>query len=302
MAGEVSGALAEAHIASLLIKGPAVVRWLYNDDPESRGYRDLDLAVSPRDFERAEDVLRARGFTCAVDGLNAREKAWLMETPWERSGSAAVDLHRGFHGVGDWDAWWSMLDRHAMPLAVTGRPVRIPDPAACALVVTLHDSAVDRNAQSAEDVRRALSTFGQDVWEEAARRAAAVDAVASFVLGLSHHEQGRRLAVTLGLPARLPLDVAARSGAGPGADPLRLGRAWVVAHRLGRADGWGQRLSVLWGLAFPSAGALRISSPFARRGPVALTLMRVLRPLELAVRAPAVIYQLWRGYRGSRSS
>ena len=37
-----------------------------------------------------------------------------METPWTRPGSPPVnvDLHRGFHGVGDWDAWWTVMDDH----------------------------------------------------------------------------------------------------------------------------------------------------------------------------------------------
>jgi len=297
---EVVVALAARDLDAVLLKGAAVAHWLYPDDPSTRTYRDVDLAVAPDTFERAEAVLRGLGFTCPSDDVSPREKAWLMETLWERPGSppVSIDLHRGFHGVGDWPAWWASLAARSVALTVAGREVRVPDAAGQALVVALHDTAVDRASQSAEDLRRALVRFDREVWAEAARRAEEVQAVASFALGLSHHSRGRDLASCLGLSTKLPLEVAARAGAGPGADTLLLGRASVVAHRFAHAKGCRERFLVAWGFAFPSAATLRISSRIASTGRGGLALARVWRPVELVAQAPRVLLKLWRGYRG----
>ena len=39
-----------AGIDTVLLKGPATVRWLYADNPGRRLYSDIDLLVSPASF------------------------------------------------------------------------------------------------------------------------------------------------------------------------------------------------------------------------------------------------------------
>lgn len=301
---EVVAALADRGVRTVTLKGPAVAYWLYRSDPAERTYRDVDIAVDPLDFEKAEDVLRSLDFTCPTAGIAAREKAWMMETPWERPGSPpiSIDLHRGFHGVDDWSAWWTMLDGNAVSYPAAGPAARIVDAAACAVVVTLHDTAVDRGTQSAEDEDRALRLFDATTWADAAQRAADVGALPSFVLGLSRHAAGRALIRKLQLhpPLPFPLAVVARAAARPGADSLAVGRAHVVAQRLAQDTEWQGRARALWTLIFPSAGFLRMTRPLARRGRLGLIAARVRRPIELATYAPSVLYHLWRGLRRGR--
>jgi hypothetical protein len=97
---EVVTALDAAGIPSILLKAPAIARWLYADG-ESRQYADIDLLVGPHQFADAERVLADLGF--AESGL---ERAFPDERPrhahaWTRArDGTAVDLHRTLAGAG----------------------------------------------------------------------------------------------------------------------------------------------------------------------------------------------------------
>ena len=299
---EVVQCLEDRDVPCVLLKGPATARWLYSDDPDSRPYLDVDLGVDPEQFEAAEHLLAGLGF--ANPYATFRVSAMTHESVWERSGSppVTVDLHRGFHGVADWGAWWSTMDAHTSALEVAGRPIRIPDAAGCALLVALHDTTIDRAEQSMADLRRALATFGDDVWREAAQRAEQCAAVPSFALGLSRHEQGLRLISRLDLPTALPADVAIRSLVTAGVDANRVGRAWSIHRRMADTKGMGPRLRVLREITFPSAEFLRATRPLARRGWWGLTAVRLARPFELIARTPGILVLVLRGRRRSRRS
>ncbi len=58
---EVSVALQEAGCPNLLLKGPAVSRWLYGEEHE-RPYGDTDLLVDPASLEVAHATLAELGF------------------------------------------------------------------------------------------------------------------------------------------------------------------------------------------------------------------------------------------------
>jgi hypothetical protein len=298
-AAEVVGALEVRDIPCVLIKGPATVHWLYTDDPEVRPYADVDLLVDPSRFKAAENVLEALGFAHEHGDYRVDEQTWMHDSAWGRPGPppAYVDLHRGFHGVGDWEAFWSVMDAHTDVIDVGGRGIRIPDVAGCALVVALHDSSTGRTERSTTDLRRAVSTFDEDVWREAARRAEDVDARPSFVLALTMDDDGRLLVERLGVPTTLPADVATRSLVASGVPAGQADRAWALQHRLGTAAGWRDKLRVLGAILFPPTEFLIDSRPMAGRGRLGLLAARILYPIGLVLRAPRILWLVLRGRR-----
>ena len=298
-AAEVFAALDGHEIPSVLIKGPATVHWLYADDPEVRPYADVDLLVDPARFKAAESVLESLGYAHEHGDYRVDEQTWMHDSAWGRPGPppAYVDLHRGFHGVGDWNAFWSEMDTHTEVIGVGGREVRIPDSAGSALVVALHDSSTGRTERSATDLRRAVSSLGDDVWREAARRAEHVRALPSFVLALTSADDGRRLVERLGLPTVIPADVATRSLVASGVPAGQADRAWALQHRLGAATGWRGKLRVFREILFPPTEFLIDSRPMASRGRLGLLSARIFYPIDLALRAPRILWLVLRGRR-----
>lgn len=296
---EVTAALAREGIDSVLLKGPATVRWLYAEDPDQRTYVDIDLLVAPEAFRSAEDVLEACGFRPGLGRLRPVEREWMPVTPWEREGPAPaqVDLHRGFHGIRDFGAFWSVMTQHTDELTVQRHVVRVPDAAGCALIVTLHDTAVARTAKATEDLARAFARFDDATWAEAARRAEACGAEESFALGLSHHPAGRELAARLDLPAQLSASVVARDLAGPGNDPAPAAAAALLLERFEDAKRWRERVRIVLNIVFPSADHLRAHRPLARRGWLGLTVVRLTWPFSLVARAPRVLRLVRRARR-----
>ncbi|MEV7398554.1 nucleotidyltransferase family protein [Aeromicrobium sp. NPDC092404] len=298
---EVVDALADRDIDAVLLKGPSTVRRLYADDPDQRLYVDVDLLVAPESFDAAEDVLAACGFSPGLGRLRAVEREWMPVTPWERTSPtpAQVDLHRGFHGVRDFAAFWSVMAGHTEEILVHDRSVAVPDASGCALVVTLHDTAVARTSKAAEDLARALTQLDDKTWAQAARRADACGAAESFALGLSHHPEGRRLAERLGLAAPLSPSVVARNLAEPGDDPAPAAAAALLLERFEDASRWRERGRVVLNIVFPSADHLRAHRPLARRGPLGLAAVRLTWPVALLTRAPKVLLLVRRAQRRS---
>jgi hypothetical protein len=298
-AAEVVGALESHGIDCLLIKGPATAHWIYPDRPEARLYADVDLLVEPSRFTSAESVIEELGFHHAHGAYRVDRQLWMHGSDWQRPGPpmAHVDLHRGFHGVGEWDAFWTQVNSHTVVLDVAGFAVRIPDAAGCALIVALHNSSTGRTERSATDVTQALTAFDDDVWREASQRADAAAALPSFVLGLILDEDGRRLVERLELPTELPADVATRSLVAAGVEPGAADRAWALQIRLGAAQGWRARASVLRDIVFPPAEFFTDSRPLARRGRLGLFAARVAYPFDLALRAPRILWLVFRGRR-----
>ncbi|MGI9086004.1 MAG: nucleotidyltransferase family protein [Aeromicrobium sp.] len=301
-AADVVWAFESAGIPCIVLKGPAIAHWLYPDDSGQRAYTDVDLLVDLARFEVAEHVLEDRGFLRPVSAYRDHADAWSPESAWERPGSppTSVDLHRGFHGVGDWEAFWTTMDENTITLEVAGRSVRIPDAAGCALITALHESAAARVEQSGIDLRRALARFDDDVWREAAHRSEAFQALPSLVLGLTLHEDGRPLVRRLGLAPAMPADVAIRSLVVSGADADRVERAWALQHRLGAVTGWRARIRIVLDMVFPSAEYFRATRRCARRGRLGLFAARVARPFALLTQTPKVLWLVLRGRRQAR--
>lgn len=299
---EVVRAFEASGLRCVLLKGPAVIHWLYADEPGAREYGDIDVLVQPSRFASAEGILERLGFEHKHGGYRADLQDWTHQAEWERPAALPVfvDLHRGFHGVADREAFWAVVDAHPSAVEVAGHVVRIPDEAGCAMVVALHDSSTGRSERSAEDLRRAITTLGDDTWREAARRAASAGALPSLVLGLSFHEAGRHLVERLGLPADLPPEVATRSLVAVGVDANQANRAAALQHRLGSAGGWRARVAVMRDIMFPPAEFFTDSRRLAQRGRSALLISRAAYPFGLAARAPRILWLVFRGRRRAR--
>jgi hypothetical protein len=279
--------------------------WLYPDDPAERAYTDVDLLVSPSTFMAAELVLKGLGFRRPVGGYRGRTNAWVTASTWVHPTVAApisIDLHRGFHGVTDWEAFWTVMDANTTVIQVAGAPVRIPDAAGCALIAALHDSDLIRVEQAAVDLKRAFDRWGEGVWREAASRADDVGALPSFVLGLMLHEGGRLLLDTLHIATDLPAREAILSLVTLDAKADRVARAWSLQHQWSAATGLRSRARVVIDILFPSADYLRAKKPIARRGWLGLATSRLARPVALVSRAPGILWLILRGRWRARLS
>lgn len=301
---EVVRAFEASGLRCVLLKGPAVIHWLYADEPGARVYGDIDVLVQPSRFAAAEGILERLGFEHKHGGYRADLQEWTQQAEWERPAALPVfvDLHRGFHGVGDREAFWAVMDSHPGAAEIAGYLVRIPDEAGCAMVVALHDSSTGRSERSAEDLHRAITALGDDTWREAARRAGAVGALPSLVLGLSFHEAGRLLVERLGLPTELPPEVATRSLVAVGVDANQANQASALQHRLGSTGGWRARAAVLRDIVFPPAEFFTDSRRLAQRGRGGMLVSRAAYPFGLAARAPRILWLVFRGRRRARQT
>jgi hypothetical protein len=287
---EIVPALTARGVRSLVLKGPVLARWLY-DEPGERGYDDVDLLVDPRARSAAEDVLRERGFTTVAADLRPGERD-VHADPWRRANPAAlVDLHRT---VALLDApaqrVWDALAAGAEPLDVAGVTVQMPGPAARSLVVALHAAqhGPGRTRPHA-DLERALARVDEATWRETLALARALDGEAALLAGLGTTEAGAELARRLALDARIPARIRLqRDGAGPTA---------LGFERLAHAGSARARGRLVAGKLVPTPAFLRAWEPRLTRRRGGLLLAYLWRPLWLAGHAPSG----WAAWRAARA-
>jgi hypothetical protein len=190
----------------VLLKGPAVARWLYADAPHTRSYTDVDLLVAPADVDRAADVLRRRLGYRGGSPVRLALAADHATTLYRERDGATVDLHWKLHGMEHLPAdapVWPLLTADAEELVVAGRPVPVPGVVARTLHVALHVEPDDGPAsQPSEDLRRAVERVDRATWAAAAAMARALDVDAEMGARLRLQPAGAQLADDLGLPAR----------------------------------------------------------------------------------------------------
>ncbi len=285
---EVVQALHAAGIRPVLLKGPALADWLYQDG--SRTYQDTDLLVDPARVEQAELVLTRLGFKHPpVDDIPL-DRPWHAHA-WFRRGRN-VDLHRTLIGVRvPPRELWKVLSTRTETTQVGGAEVEILDPPARALHVALH-AAQDgtrpgKNAQ--RDLARALACVPTQVWEEAADLAARLDAVPAFAAGLRLFPAGEALATRLGLPESRSVEVALRASAAP---PLSLGFDWLA-----NTPGLRPKLAFLAHKLVPPLAFMQAWTPLAHRGPLGLVAAYLWRPLWLCGNAAPALRAWWRTRR-----
>ena len=293
--GEVVRALDAAGIDCLLLKGPALARRLYGNVPGIRNYGDIDLLVPPGHFGDAGRVLASLGFEDHGKRIRASEAAGLPARPWRRGGdtSVTVDLHRGFHYVTDRSAWWDLLSLHRETIVVEGQRLAIPGRAGCAAITVLHAARPGSSPKPAEDLRRALALFEDEVWRQAADLAGAVGAAGAFAAVLSRQSAGAGLAARLGLAVGDQVGWFSAISRERGTDAL---------SSVLRPASWTVRARRVRDVAFPSRAALSSGWPMAERSRYGLAVVYLGRLFVLAARLPPLLLAWHRASRARRRS
>jgi Uncharacterised nucleotidyltransferase len=305
---EVVNALRAEGIRSLLLKGPAIVTWLYAegaephpgyDDAEPvRSYDDVDLLVAPDDLDSCKQVLGRLGFANRFAAFAPGEFAE-HSTEWWRVGSpVAVDLHRTLQGVrASPNKLSGELASGAEELMVGGTRVEVPSKAGRALVVALHAAYHGvREPKPLGDVRRAIHLVDPAVWVEAAQLAERLSATPAFAAGLMLVPEGASLADRLEVADAVDTEAALLSQSPA---PTAYGFA-----RLAATPGLRGKMVFLARELIPTPAFTRYVSPLARRGRMGLTLAYLWRPVSLLLHAgPGVLAWLRaRRYSNSRGS
>lgn len=260
-------ALHAGSVRPILLKGPAVARWLYADDPAARGYADIDLLVAPLQMEAARTVLRGLGYEAPphiwVDGdVPAHDGAWTRTAD-----GAVVDLHHTVHGcelLPD-EVVWRALSAGTQTMTVGDGQVTVLGLPARALHVVLHmEATYGPGSKPWSDLARALASVDVDVWREAAGVARRLGIEAEMGAKLRRLDAGALLAEQLDLPTSPSPRLAFF---GLTSDQQALARLAVL-------DGWPAKLRYVRGKLLPPPAYLRqVTSPrapLADRGAVGL--------------------------------
>ncbi|MFC8849787.1 MULTISPECIES: nucleotidyltransferase family protein [unclassified Micromonospora] len=283
-------ALRDRGVDNILLKGAGLARRLGVD----RSYGDVDLLVAPARFDTAEEALGDLGYRVEVPGAHPDDWAHWHERLWRAPGPVglAVDLHRGFHGVGDAPAFWTALWADAEPMPLAGRTVAVPSAAAAALLVALHAAHPGGSPRPRADLDQALRVFGADTWRAAADLAEATGATRTFAFGLRLAPAGGELARRLALPT-----------ATSALHHILHGRGSTAAYQLARAaelPATRDRLAYLARRLAPSPAAMRHNRAVARRGRGGLALAYLLRFARAGWEVPRAIPEFRRAARLAR--
>jgi hypothetical protein len=295
---EVVRSLRDAGVRPILLKGPTIARALY-DDGSPRSYVDTDLLVAPERVPLAEHVLATLGFECLT---SPREDARLRAAsrPWLRGADLkVVDLHWTLPGAGVLEGErWSALKAQTEVTSVNGVEVEGLAPAGLALHVALHAARPGAGAvKAARDLERGLERLDRSAWWAAADLARQLEAVDSFVAGLTTVSSGAVLAAELGLPPCRSREALLFAR---GAPRFAAGIEGVVS-----TPGVRSRLVLLARALVPSVRFMRSTSLLARRGRRGLAAAYALRPaLMVAGGLPALRawVQVWWETRMSSAS
>jgi Uncharacterised nucleotidyltransferase len=289
VAVEVAEALREIGVRSILLRGPAIARWLY-DDETSRTYVDVDLLVAYADVARAEELLSTLGFSnLTVEGVLAHDRPTYAHSWGRIRDGAAVDLHYTLLGARlEPERVWGAVSEETETISMGGATAEILNAPGRAVVVALHAAHHGIAAgKPLDDLARALETVPSAVWDQAAALAVRLDASQAFATGLRMLRAGEAVAKRLGLPDERSTEITLRASTPP---PMALGFDW-----LDRTPGLRAKLALVTRKIFPDAGFMRAWSPLARRGGVGLAVAYVWRVFWLARYA-------WPGFRAWRNA
>jgi hypothetical protein len=282
-AGELARALGSVDVRCILLKGPSVAAWLY-DDGELRGYVDIDVLVQQRDWDGAAAVLSAAGFEPSRAELALPYGRRPHAETWVRGGDGVtVDVHDTVAGIGVApELAWDVLAVGVEPMTILGSEIDVLGEAARALLVALHAAHHGiEDAQALDDLGRALVRVPDATWREAKALAEQLEATPAFGAGLRLTDAGARLAERLELPSASSVETILRAGSAP---ELALSLDWLV-----RTQGVRPRLRLILRKLFPPVSVLRGRSTLARRSGPGLGAAYLLQPFWLSRQAvPAV--------------
>lgn len=282
--------LRERGVTPILLKGPAIATWLY-DDGMPRPYRDIDLLVAPAEFEKATAVLAELGYTPRLLGAHPSELG-AKELDLVGPDNQCLDLHHGLLGASrSSQECWNVLMHHTVTLRLAGRTeVAALDIPARAMHLALHaaqNGPIDSKAVA--DLERGLVRVGRPTWQEAAALAEQIGASEAFAAGLRLVPAGQVLADELSLTRRMTVELALRSASAP--------RDSLFFERLSQAHGLRRKAALVARKFVPTDATLRANSALARRGRLGLLLARAVRSLSLAIRLGPAFLAWYRARR-----
>jgi hypothetical protein len=242
---QVIDALRVRGIEAILLKGPAIKRWLYREDPGQRGYLDADLLVAAASWTGTTTVLSELGFE--REDTSVREPNNLCADTWRRAGDGAVvDLHRTLNGSEhSMVDPWPVFRATAVEEQVGGTRVLLPSIPARAAQLALVSPA-DRPWRKWDDLERALERLPDAGWREAAAVARALGVEREFGYRLSQSPAGTARAQRIGVRTAPSWWLRWET------DPIL---RWVSL--LLRLPSWRSRLRVTKQLLLPSASYVR---------------------------------------------
>jgi hypothetical protein len=273
-------------VRALLIKGPALTRWLYRDTA-SRSYQDIDVLVAPSARTVAARVLAKLGFERWDAALSQAELSELAaeyeiaphaET-WARPPRTHVDLHHTIVGVGAGEnELWEALASDSEQLSVGGHVVWIPAERSRALIVGLEAAKGGvADEKGLADLGRAMAVVPESVWRESARLAERLQALSAFSAGLRLLPAGAELLVRLGLDGEIDVETALRAQSPP---PTAFG-----FQRLSEKRGLRAKAAFVAREVVPTKVFMRHRFAIASRGALGLLLSYLWRPLWLLAHA-----------------
>jgi Uncharacterised nucleotidyltransferase len=285
-AAELVAAIEAAGIASILLKGPSIARWLYAEG-ESRLYWDIDLLVSPAELPRAEAITARLGFQPLVSEPTRIQRESHHERWYRSVDNVCVELHRGFLGVEATDAeLWDEFIRETEPLSLGGVVVQVPGPAARTMLVGLHAATSVQKETPLEDLVRALRQVPIETWQEAAALARRLRAEPALAVGLSLVPEGVELTARLGLVGTPSAEVILWTSTSTA----------MGFERLVRTPGLAGKLRYIATELVPPPAVLRQLDPLARHGAAGIVVAYIVRPFRLATQAPRG-FLAWRSAR-----
>lgn len=287
VAGEAIGALTQAGLRPVLLKGASFARWLY-DDGQARSYSDVDLLVTPDQFDTAGGVLAALGYVPRCPDAAHGEQADHADN-WDRPGSPSIDLHHTLSakvGVSP-RRCWEVVSAHTELTTVGGSPIEVLSPSVLAVHVVLH-AEVGR-PKTLDDLARALVRLDAEQWQAALEIARILEALEAFGVGLRLLPEGEELARALELPTDLSVELY-----------LQASSTAVLARPfadVARARGLRAKASLVARELVPTPSFLRVWFPPARRGTPWLVAGYLYRLVWVPWHAPRGLRSWWRARR-----
>jgi hypothetical protein len=287
---EVHDAFVTHDIPCILLKGPAIARWLYGEQ-ELRVYSDSDFLI-PRDrWTDAGQVLKSLGFESDLESMAHPRMESFASDPWVRYGLDNVDLHSTVYGIGaDFDAIWQILSSNTVPFELDGATLQVLALPARTMHVALH-AGQHQEGKAVMDLERAVAQVPERVWWDAVRLAQQLSALPAFAAGLRLVEGGADLAAHLGIDHERNASVDLRAGRIPLAESL---------NELWETPGILSKLRYVRAELFPKPDFMRWWSPLAKRGALGLAAAYLWRPVYLLIHTPPAAAAVWRARRGER--